>query len=84
MQIVWEQSYWEQIEQSPIMAWSCPQSNPRLGENFDPVFRNARLEFSPADKKIMEHLDPDAFHNFTYTNTFYEPLESDRVFTNED
>lgn len=61
-----------------------PQSNPRLGENFDPVFRNARLEFSPTDKKIMEHLDPDAFHSFTYTNPFYLPACSERLFSNED
>lgn len=66
------------------MVMVSPQSNPRLGENFDPVFRNARLEFSPTDKKIMEHLDPDAFHSFTYTNPFYQPTCAERLFANED
>ncbi|KAK7080942.1 hypothetical protein SK128_005713 [Halocaridina rubra] len=59
-------------------------NNPRLAENFDPAFRNARLEFSPTDKKIMEHLDPDAFHAFTYVNRLYHPVLSEQLLTHED
>ena len=36
------------------------QTNPRLGENFDPVFRQCTVELSPPDTKIMEHMDPEA------------------------
>ncbi|KAG0714777.1 Protein kinase C, brain isozyme [Chionoecetes opilio] len=72
---------WEKLENREVQPPFKPRiSNPRLGENFDPIFRNAKLEFTPTDKKIMEHLDPDAFHAFTYTNPFYLPLDSDRVF----
>lgn len=48
------------------------------------MFRNARLEFSPADKKIMEHLDPDAFHSFTYTNPFFMPGTSEGTLPDEE
>ncbi|XP_066969072.1 protein kinase C, brain isozyme-like isoform X4 [Macrobrachium rosenbergii] len=76
---------WEKLENREVQPPFKPKiSNPRLGENFDPTFRNARLEFSPADKKIMEHLDPDAFHSFSYTNPFYEPVVSGQLFSDED
>nr|AUC64088.1 protein kinase C [Neogonodactylus oerstedii] len=73
---------WEKLENREVQPPFKPKiTNPRQAENFDPVFRNARLEFSPADKKIMEHLDPDAFHGFSFTNSSFHPVTSEELFS---
>ncbi|KAL7646513.1 UNVERIFIED_CONTAM: hypothetical protein RMT77_001764 [Armadillidium vulgare] len=63
---------WLRLENREVQPPFKPKiSNPRIGENFDPVFRNAPIGFTPIDMKIMEQMDPEAFSGFSYVNRFY-------------
>ena len=47
------------------------QKNPRLGENFDPVFTRAKVELTPADRNallILGQLNGKEFADFEYVN----------------
>ncbi|KAB7498601.1 Protein kinase C, brain isozyme [Armadillidium nasatum] len=66
---------WLRLENREVQPPFKPKiSNPRIGENFDPVFRNAPIGFTPIDMKIMEQMDPEAFSGFSYVNRFYNGI----------
>ena len=52
------------------------QRNARAGENFDPVFTNAKITLTPADSCILDTTNGNEFAGFTFVNPFYVPLQS--------
>ncbi|GFU05377.1 protein kinase C, brain isozyme [Nephila pilipes] len=50
--------------------------NPRAGENFDPVFTNAKITLTPADSSVLDNLSGNEFAGFTFVNPFYVPVQS--------
>lgn len=73
---------WEKLENREVQPPFKPKiSNPRSGENFDPVFRNAKMDFTPMDKNVLEQMDPEAFHHFSYANKGYHPVLDEDLIT---
>nr|CFW94230.1 Eka-inaC1 protein [Euperipatoides kanangrensis] len=63
---------WAKIEAREVQPPFKPKiKNPRLAENFDPAFTNAKTDLTPADKLIIMNMTGDEFADFTYTNPFY-------------
>ncbi|CAL4128216.1 unnamed protein product, partial [Meganyctiphanes norvegica] len=66
---------WEELERRAVKPPYKPKvKNPRNAENFDRCFRDAKIEFTPTDQNILEQMDSDAFHNFSYTNKEFHTL----------
>jgi hypothetical protein len=58
------------------------QKNPRLGENFDPIFTRGRTTLTPPDKNsqmILSNLTGDEFRSFSFCNPFYEPFKPEEI-----
>jgi len=63
---------WGKLEAREVQPPFKPKiGNPRLGENFDKVFRNQKIVDTPTDANILEHADPFAFDQFTFVNGGY-------------
>uniref|UniRef100_A0A6A7G647 Protein kinase C n=2 Tax=Hirondellea gigas TaxID=1518452 RepID=A0A6A7G647_9CRUS len=76
---------WSKLENREVQPPFKPKiNNPRLGENFDPAFRNQKIVETPVDQKVMEHCDPFAFDGFTLANEFYIPYEPDNLLQFDD
>jgi hypothetical protein len=53
------------------------QKNPRMAENFDPIFTRAKVELTPPDRNaimILKHMNPAEFAEFDWVNPHYEPI----------
>ncbi|CAL4124996.1 unnamed protein product [Meganyctiphanes norvegica] len=60
---------WDDLEMRAIKSPYKPKiKNPRKAENFDSTFTDAKVDFTPVDHSILEQVDTDAFHNFSYIN----------------
>lgn len=58
------------------------QKNPRLGENFDPIFTKGRTTLTPPDKNaamILSNLNGSEFPCFSFCNPHFEPMVGDDV-----
>lgn len=55
---------------------SLLQRNARAGENFDPVFTNAKITLTPADSSVLDNVSGNEFAGFSFVNPFYVPLQS--------
>ncbi|GFY68978.1 protein kinase C, brain isozyme [Trichonephila inaurata madagascariensis] len=71
---------WDKIENKEVQPPFKPKiKNPRAGENFDPVFTNAKITLTPADSSILDSLSGNEFAGFTFVNPFYVPVQSTDV-----
>lgn len=71
---------WSRLENREVQPPFKPKiSNPRLGENFDAAFRNQKIVETPTDSRIMDHMDPYAFDQFTLVNPYYVPYTPEEL-----
>ena len=61
------------------MVSSRTQTDPRLGENFDQAFRNQKIVETPTDQRIMDHVDPYAFDEFTLVNPYFVSYKPEQL-----
>lgn len=62
-----------------LFSFLLLQKNARAGENFDPVFTNAKITLTPADSCILDTMSGNEFGGFTFVNPFYVPLQSKEI-----
>ncbi|XP_021950824.1 calcium-dependent protein kinase C isoform X2 [Folsomia candida] len=74
---------WERIENREVQPPFKPRiKNPRLGENFDPIFTKGRTTLTPPDKNaamILSNLNGSEFPCFSFCNPHFEPMVGDDV-----
>lgn len=60
---------WARIESRQVQPPFIPRiKNPRAGENFDPVFTNAKTTLTPPDLSIISNMRGDEFKGFSFVN----------------
>lgn len=58
------------------------QKNPRLGENFDPIFTRGRTELTPPDansQMILSNLNGFEFNKFSFVNPYFNPFRTEEL-----
>jgi hypothetical protein len=50
----------------------CPQKSPSDYSNFDPEFLNEKPQLSFSDKNLIDSMDQEAFHGFSFVNPKFE------------
>lgn len=58
------------------------QKNPRMGENFDPIFTRGRTELTPPDansQMILSNLTGYEFKSFSFVNPYFEPCRTEEL-----
>ncbi|CAL8092673.1 unnamed protein product [Orchesella dallaii] len=74
---------WEKIENREVQPPFKPRiKNPRLGENFDPIFTRGRTELTPPDansQMILSNLTGFEFKSFSFVNPYFNPFIAEEV-----
>ncbi|ODM89806.1 Protein kinase C, brain isozyme [Orchesella cincta] len=74
---------WEKIENREVQPPFKPRiKNPRMGENFDPIFTRGRTELTPPDansQMILSNLTGSEFKSFSFVNPFFNPFIAEEV-----
>lgn len=60
-----------------VRAVRGEQKNPRMAENFDPIFTRARVELTPSDRNalmVLKNVGSEDFKEFDYVNPDFMPI----------
>lgn len=64
--------HWARLERREVQPPFIPRvRNPRLAENFDPMFTNAKTALTPADQTIIQNMNGNEFDGFSFVNPDY-------------
>lgn len=59
------------------LAQRGEQKNPRMAENFDPIFTRAKVELTPPDRStlmILKNMNAADFAEFDWVNPEFRPI----------
>ncbi|GAU99533.1 hypothetical protein RvY_10524 [Ramazzottius varieornatus] len=63
---------WIRIENREVQPPFKPRiKNPRMAENFDTMFRNARLDLTVCDQAVLDAYVGSGFRGFTFVNPYF-------------
>ncbi|RWS13876.1 protein kinase C-like protein [Dinothrombium tinctorium] len=69
---------WIKVENREVQPPFIPKvKNPKAGENFDPIFTNAKTTLTPADSSIINNMTGNEFEGFTFVNPFFRQTISE-------
>lgn len=64
--------HWAKLELREVQPPFIPKiKNPRLAENFDKMFTNAKTALTPPDQSIINNLGNEFFEDFSYVNPLF-------------
>ncbi|RWS28720.1 protein kinase C-like protein [Leptotrombidium deliense] len=69
---------WVKVENREVQPPFIPKvKNPKAGENFDPIFTNAKTTLTPADPSIINNMSGNEFDGFTFVNPYFKETISE-------